>query len=54
MPVIGGVFWSLAIMQAHFEVSTVLILIRQLDQNRRDVQLVVIHSLVFSSLVFTK
>jgi hypothetical protein len=42
MPVIRGVFWSLLIMQAHFEVSTVLILLRQLDQNRRDVQLVVI------------
>jgi hypothetical protein len=42
MPVIRGVFWSLVIMQAHFEVLTVLILVRQLEQNRRDVKLVVI------------
>jgi hypothetical protein len=42
MPVIRGVFWSLVMMEAHFEVSTVLILLRQLEQTRRDVQLVVI------------
>ena len=41
MPVIRGVFWSLVIMQAHFEVSTVLLLLKQIEQNRRDVQLVV-------------
>jgi hypothetical protein len=46
MTVIRGVFWSLVMMQVHFEVSTVLILLRQLDQNRRDVQLVVIPGII--------